>query len=78
MGEQSNNGKRKRGGLDAEVESESEAGDQNDTPAAVRHSGRDKGKEKRKEQLGRKQVEKEIYRKEKIRRVDDEGKQWTR
>jgi ATP-dependent RNA helicase DDX18/HAS1 len=80
MGEQSNSGKRKRGSLGAETESESEPDDQNDAPVrgTVRHSGRDKGKEKRKEQLGRKRVEKEIYRKEKIRRVDDEGNQWTR
>jgi len=80
MGEQPSSGKRKRHGLDAETETESEPDQQNDAPAraVVRHSGKDKGKEKRKEQLGKKQVEKEVYRKEKIRKVDDEGKQWTR
>lgn len=72
--------KKRKHGLDADTESESEAEAENvpGARALVRNNGRDQGKEKRREQLGKKQMEKEVYRKEKIRRVDDQGKQWGR
>lgn len=86
MGEQPSNGKRKRVGLDAETESESEADDTGAPPtvlaSARRNDGggraKERGQEKRREQLGKRQVDKEVYRKDKIRRVDEQGKQWTR
>lgn len=73
--------KKRKHGLEAETESESDAeaeGDGRGARALVRNNGRDQGREKRREQLGKKQVEREVYRKEKIRRVDEQGKQWGR
>lgn len=76
MGEQPSGNDKKRKGFEAKSESEEE-----DTPGSrsmTRNNGRDQGKERRKEQLGKKQVDKEVYRKEKIRRVDEKGQQWGR
>lgn len=69
--------KRKREGLDGETESESE-GDDGEDEGPSQRTGRGNGKERRREQLGKKQVDKEVYRKDKVRRVDGEGKQWGR
>jgi len=38
----------------------------------------DKGTDKRKEALGKKKVEKEVYRKEKVKKVDENGQQLSR
>ena len=57
---------------------DSDADDVPGSRAMKRNKGRDQGKERRKEQLGKKQVEKEVYRKEKITKVDSSGQQWGR
>lgn len=71
--------KRKREGLHGETESESEReAEEGDRQARPQRMGRGSGKERRREQLGQKNVDKEVYRKDKVRRVDGEGKQWGR
>lgn len=69
--------KRKRGGIDGETESESE-GEGGEDEGPSQRNGRGNGKERRREQLGKKKVDQEVYRKDKVRRVDGEGKQWGR
>lgn len=69
--------KRKREGLNGETESESEPDEAEDVPRSQR-TGRGNGKERRTQSLGKKQVDKEVYRKDKVRRVDGDGKQWGR
>lgn len=74
MGEQPSSGKRKG----FEQESDDDGEDIQGSRSMTKNRGRDNGKERRKEQLGKKQVDKEVYRKEKIRKIDDKGQQWGR
>jgi len=52
--------------------------DGNDVQERVVRARNDKGTEKRKEALGWKKVEKEVYRKEKVKKVDENGRQLSR
>src|SRR5258708_2010264 len=53
--------------------------DDDDAEERVRVRARnEKGMEKRKEALGRRKVEKEVYRKEKVKKVDENGRQLSR
>jgi ATP-dependent RNA helicase DDX18/HAS1 len=75
----SSQGKRKRDGLDAEIDSDGDDAEHKAMEREVQERvSRGGGKQRRTEQLGKKQVEKEIYRKDKVRRVDKDGKQWGR